>query len=172
MARKVKLDLGCGPNPRKGFVGVDLYCGPQHVDLTAFPWPWADESVDEVWCSHFVEHLPRPMWCQFVDELHRILRPGATAVIVHPHLQSVRAFQDPTHLDFIPAERWAYTSRQWRQANGLDHPPYPSCDFDFDVAASFDPAAIQGRSDDAIVQMTRGMWNVAVDLQVTLTKKG
>lgn len=57
---ELKLDLGCGQNPREGFEGVDLYGekAKHRVDLFRFPWPWADNSVDEINCSHFLEHVP------------------------------------------------------------------------------------------------------------------
>lgn len=171
MSRKLKLDLGCGLTPRKGFVGVDLYTGPRKVDLFDFPWPWADDSVDDVWCSHFIEHMPRGSWVPFVDELWRILKPGASATILHPNLKSARAFQDPTHQDFIPVERWFYVQRPWREANGLDHPPYPTCDFDVVAGAAFAPE-FAGRTDEAVAQAAAYQWDVALDLQVTLTKRG
>jgi SAM-dependent methyltransferase len=85
LAPPLKLDFGCGPNPREGFEGVDLYPfggKVKHVlDVTARepllvpttthgilqadphglgrfkPWPWADDSVDEAHASHFLEHL-------------------------------------------------------------------------------------------------------------------
>jgi len=57
---QVKLDLGCGQHPKEGFDGVDLYAtqAKHRVDLFKFPWPFADESVDEIHCSHFMEHVP------------------------------------------------------------------------------------------------------------------
>lgn len=179
MSKKLKLDLGSGPTPAKGFRGVDLFCGPEHVDLFSFPWPWADGSVDEVNCSHFIEHMPAPHmtadgmvypWVRFVDELHRILKPGAKATIVHPNLKSARAFQDPTHCDFIPPERWAYTQRWWRLENDLDHPPYPTCDFDVELGVSTAPEW-QMRSQEAAMQAAVYQWDVALDIQVILTKK-
>ncbi len=56
----VKLDLGGGQNPREGFECVDLNApNPAHrVDLFKFPWPFADDSVDELHASHFIEHIP------------------------------------------------------------------------------------------------------------------
>lgn len=62
----LKLDLACGQSPREGFEGVDLLApNAQHkVDLTKFPWPWADNSVLELHCSHYVEHIP----CREVEE--------------------------------------------------------------------------------------------------------
>ena len=59
-SRELKLDLGCGQNVREGFEGVDLYGdkAKHKVDLFKFPWPFKDGSVDEINCSHFMEHIP------------------------------------------------------------------------------------------------------------------
>lgn len=56
----VKWDLGCGQSPSPGFEGVDLYApdATHKFDLCKFPWPREDNSVDELYCSHFVEHIP------------------------------------------------------------------------------------------------------------------
>jgi hypothetical protein len=56
----LRLDLGCGNNPREGFEGVDKFApnAKHKVDLFKFPWPWADNSVDELHASHFLEHIP------------------------------------------------------------------------------------------------------------------
>lgn len=57
--QSVKLDLACGQNVREGFEGVDLLApGTRKIDLLKFPWPIADSSVDELNCSHFIEHIP------------------------------------------------------------------------------------------------------------------
>lgn len=65
-AKEVKLDLGGGQNPREGFECVDLNApSPKHrVDLFKFPWPFKDNSVDELHASHFIEHIP----CRDVEE--------------------------------------------------------------------------------------------------------
>jgi predicted SAM-dependent methyltransferase len=56
----LKLDFGCGNNPREGFEGVDLYGdkAKHRVDLFKLPLPWATGSVEELHASHFIEHLP------------------------------------------------------------------------------------------------------------------
>lgn len=58
--KELKLDLACGQTPREGYEGVDFYApDAQHkVDLFKFPYPWNDNSVDAIHCSHFAEHLP------------------------------------------------------------------------------------------------------------------
>lgn len=54
-----KLDLACGQSPRDGFEGVDIFPGAQHVvDLQQYPWPFEDESVLDLNCSHYIEHIP------------------------------------------------------------------------------------------------------------------
>ena len=42
----LKLNLGCGQNPRDGYLNVDKYGSADLTcDLEAFPWPWPDNSV-------------------------------------------------------------------------------------------------------------------------------
>lgn len=170
----MKLDLGSGPVPHEGFTGVDKYdAGPDGIlcDLAVFPWPWADDSVDEVWSSHFIEHLPRELFYPFADELFRVLKPGAVATITHPNVKSVRAFQDMTHQNFIPAEAWWYLNKAWRIANELDRAPYPTCDFEL-VAQNWygmHPDYLT-RHDVAKQSAVTHMWEAAADVQVTLRK--
>ena len=123
----VRLDLGCGQNPREGFDGVDLLApNPAYrVDLFSFPFPWADNEVDELHCSHFVEHLPatttpdgRDYLLAFFDECWRILRPGGTMTVIVPNARSNRAFQDP------PYRRWWHP--RWWRACGAWPAPSPS----------------------------------------------
>jgi len=120
----LKLDLGCGPNKREGFQGVDSipFVGVDHVvDLVervngAFqPWPWADNSVAEAHASHFVEHLTAFERVRFCNELYRVLVPGGACQIIVPHWASCRAFGDPTHQWPPVSEFWFYyLSREWR----------------------------------------------------------
>jgi len=57
-----RLDLASGQNVRVGFEGVDIWPGAQHVvNLQQYPWPFEDESVLEVNCSHYIEHIPMEM---------------------------------------------------------------------------------------------------------------
>lgn len=56
----LKLDLGSANRPKEGFESVDFHHpDAQHkVNLWKFPLPWADNSVEQINCSHFLEHLP------------------------------------------------------------------------------------------------------------------
>lgn len=138
----VRLDFGCGPNKRDGFLGVDSIAFPGVnfvVNLaepiydpppsgfewmvekferkaTGYkPWPWPDCSVEEAHSSHFVEHLTSIERIHFVNELYRVLTPGAKCTIIVPHWASCRAYGDPTHQWSAVSEFWFYyLLRSWR----------------------------------------------------------
>ena len=56
----MRLNLGCGNRKLEGWVNVDreAACKPDRVaDLEKLPWPWPDDSAEEVMLSHVLEHL-------------------------------------------------------------------------------------------------------------------
>jgi predicted SAM-dependent methyltransferase len=183
---EVKLDLACGQSPREGFEGVDLYAvGAKHkVDLFKFPWPWADNSVDELASSHFLEHIPMSYLCKkhghehvpcegaqdlffaFMDECYRILKPQGKMHIVVPTCRSERAFQDPTHRRFIAQATFFYFSADWRKLNKLDH-YLVKCNFSGDVNFSFD-SQVSGRHEEVQKELFQHAWNVMHDWIVVL----
>jgi SAM-dependent methyltransferase len=117
----VKLDLGCGPNPQPGFIGVDQY-NMKGVDvvcnLGSGKWPWKDNTVDEVYCAHFLEHLTNlgEKWerTHFFNELYRVLRKGGKATLIFPHWCSNRYYGDPTHKEPFSEMGFYYLSKDWR----------------------------------------------------------
>lgn len=128
---ELKLDLGCGKNPKEGFVGVDVRDFGQAIktDLTK-TWPWRDETVSEAHCSHFVEHLTAPQRVHFVNELWRVLKPEGNCQLIVPHWASCRAYGDLTHRWPPVSEFWFYyLSKDWRAANAPHNDGY-TCDFE------------------------------------------
>ena len=139
-APTLKLDLASGQVPADGFEGVDIFSGAKHVvNLMKYPWPFADESVAELRCSHFIEHIPMiyvnelgdevPMgtpgakdaWMRFFEECHRILVPDGWLEVIVPNARHNRAFQDPTHRRFHVAESFFYLGATERASMGLGH---------------------------------------------------
>jgi SAM-dependent methyltransferase len=93
-----KLHLGCGSERKPGWVNVDFQARlnpDQVVDLSVFPWPWPDNSVDEIYSHHVFEHLPATVATMM--ECHRILKPGGTVEVIVPDACNRAYFQDPTH---------------------------------------------------------------------------
>lgn len=203
-AVSIKLDIGCGSNKKPGFTGVDKYAMPgvdlvlnvvaqahapyneDNGDIRCFyrPWPWADSSVDEIHCSHFVEHLTQIERCWFVNELHRIMKPGAKATIITPHWASNRAYGDPTHQWPAVSEMWFYyLSREWRLGNpekGLGAnaphtdatywPPGFNCDFEAVWGYNFHPALLT-KHDTVKQEMMQWYKEAIFDTIATLTAR-
>jgi SAM-dependent methyltransferase len=92
-------------------------------------WPWEDNSVDEVHCSHFIEHLDPSERIHFVNELYRVLKPGCKATIIAPHWASCRSYGDLTHKWPPVSEFWFfYLSKEWRDVNAPHNVDY-NCNF-------------------------------------------
>lgn len=145
--KPLKLDLGCGPN-KKGpeYLGVDamqfdgkvdIVFNLAELDLTAGEdkysqfkkWPWEDNSVDEVHCSHFLEHLTGVERVHFMNELYRVLKVGSACLIVVPHWASNRAYGDCTHAWPPVSEMYFYyLAADWRAQNA-PHNYFYKCDF-------------------------------------------
>lgn len=106
-----QLNVGCGTDIRpasEGWQNMDVSAIPG-VDVChdafSFPWPFADAAFDRILCRHIAEHIPhdvgrRPYkdgFLVFMEECHRILKPGGTLEIVTPHPRSANTIADPTH---------------------------------------------------------------------------
>ena len=92
------LDVGCGQNKFPGAIGIDSNPRTQADiihDLGVFPYPFGDDEFDEVISRHVIEHVPDVLG--FVNELHRITKPGGRIKIVTPHYSNPDWATDPTH---------------------------------------------------------------------------
>jgi predicted SAM-dependent methyltransferase len=107
----IRLDLGCGENKQKGFVGIDLRKLPEvdivH-DLEQFPYPLPNESCLVIVGSHLVEHIKPWLMLKFMDELWRIANVGCQLVLAHPYGVNELFVQDPTHCNPCNAATWQY----------------------------------------------------------------
>lgn len=164
----LKLDIACGKNKKPGFTGVDIWEGADIVaDLEKFPWPFEDDSVDEIFCSHYIEHTPDLI--SFVNELYRILKVGGTVEIIAPYYSSIRAWMDPTHLRAISENTFLYFNKDWRVLNKLDHYPIVT-DFEFECRYVIDPAW-KDKRDDELKFAIKHYINVVSDIHAILTKR-
>lgn len=67
-------------------------------DLNKTPWPFEDNSYDEIAAIHLVEHLKDLI--SFMDECWRILAPGGALYLITPEAGSDYdlTHSDPTHV--------------------------------------------------------------------------
>ncbi len=98
--KKIRIDVGCGHNKQKGFIGVDLE-KETYPDIvaSALDLPFDDDSVDEVFSAHLVEHFDPKEAQQFFNEIYRVLKNGAIANIKVDKDWSKKILmeKDPTH---------------------------------------------------------------------------
>jgi SAM-dependent methyltransferase len=110
------LDAGCGQAKTPGAIGIDF--NPNTAadivhDLNRYPWPLADSTFDRIVCSHIVEHIADLI--RFMEEVHRLGRPGALVDIVTPHFSSRFSYTDPTHVRHLSLFSFDYF---------VDRPPF------------------------------------------------
>lgn len=85
----LKLDIGCGKKPKDGFVGVDRLLGGECVPLSINGKTFDDNSVDEIYASHVLEHLGHADSRLALREWHRVLKPGGRIRIAVPDIDFI-----------------------------------------------------------------------------------
>ncbi|MBV9122047.1 MAG: methyltransferase domain-containing protein [Planctomycetes bacterium] len=98
----MRLNLGSGMRLRPGFYNVDHLPLP-NVDiladlnepLSALP----DNSVEEIYCRHTLEHVTR--FLELLAELHRVTSSQGRIEIIVPHFSNPYGYSDPTHVRFF-----------------------------------------------------------------------
>lgn len=101
-----KINLGAGEDQKEGYINVDRVELPG-IDvvhnLIQFPYPFEDNSADEIMAVDVLEHLPNYIGedsgaIRFVEECHRILKPGGTLYMQTPGWRAEFLWIDPTHV--------------------------------------------------------------------------
>lgn len=142
------VNLGSGHLTYPNAINVDSVALPGvdvvH-DLDVFPWPFDDESCEEVWASQVFEHVRYPVG--FMREAHRILRLGGLLHIVTPHWRSENAHTDPTHRRFCTEHTWDY----WCVGTEL-HAQFGD---QYAGACVFEKESVSRHNDDLMVYLRR-----------------
>jgi len=98
------LDVGCGRSKTPGAIGIDRRVREDmsmdtqldiNHDLSQFPWPIEDNSIDLIICQHVIEHLHDIVGT--MEEFNRIVRPGGKIFIETPHYTWFEAFRHYEH---------------------------------------------------------------------------
>ncbi len=125
----MKLNLGCGKNKRSGFVGIDSFDWSNVYPEGEFIQghvpevfsKFKDNSIEKVYASHFIEHIPQDLVIKTFNEIYRILIPNGIFEIYVPPTQSPDgkackgAFRDPTHRSYWNDESFRYFDMSWER---------------------------------------------------------
>lgn len=97
---KIILNLGAGTTKMEGAWGVDSRPVSTDTidvvaDLNRFPYPFRENSINEIHLYFTLEHLDEPFL--ILCELWRILKDGGRIYIRVPHFSSVYCWAEITH---------------------------------------------------------------------------
>lgn len=182
----MKLNLGCGSQIFDGWVNVDKFGKPDQIlDLETFPWPWDDNSADEILLSHVLEHLGQKpeVFIAIMRELYRVCRDGATLRVRVPHPRHDTFLTDPTHVRPITAATMEMFSRtanlEWQRTGGTNTPLALYHDVDFELVSARseldEPYRSMYRdgkiSAQDLEKLDRTLNNVVVEIEMVLKAK-
>lgn len=108
--QKVILELGCGQQKQiPDAIAIDIIDLP-HIDIVAdlnkgFKF-LPDNSVDEIYSFHFMEHIDNLEF--FIEEVYRILKPGGKKIGKVPHFSNPYFYSDYTHHHFFGLYTFSY----------------------------------------------------------------
>lgn len=124
-----ELLIGCGNSRRKKLtlddcwewsdlttIDHDPHCGADVVhDLDVLPWPFEDNTFDEVGAYEVLEHLGqqgdfRSFFAHF-GEIYRVLKPGGVLLATVPAWDDVWAWADPSHRRVIAPATLVFLDR-------------------------------------------------------------
>ena len=99
----MKLNLGSGSKIIDGYTNVDKfdYYKPDIVhDLEITPYPFEENSIDEILLSHVLEHIGQDpnVFNNIIKEFYRICKNQSVIDIRVPHARHDDFIADPTHV--------------------------------------------------------------------------
>ena len=161
----MKLNLGCGGIRIAGWHNVDKEATAATdalADLESCPWPWPDNSVDEVLFNHSLEHMGGTPdgFIAIMRELWRVCAHGALIHINVPHPRHDNFIGDPTHVRVITPQVMSLFSKKnclhWAQIRASNTPLALYANVDFEMVDTHmildEPWASQ---------LEQGMWTSA-----------
>lgn len=138
----MKLNLCCGYNHLKDYINVDkeISANPNLIcNLEVFPWPWEDNSIDEIRLNHALEHLGEitETYKKIMQELYRICKKDALIHITVPWFRHYNFWADPTHVRVITPFGLSLLSKknnlEWIKGKAANSPLGIYWDVDFEI---------------------------------------
>src|SRR3954466_4980447 len=110
----MKLNLGACDRRVEGFISVDIVEPADQIADLSKPWPWEDNSVEEILAYDVIEHLPDKRLT--LNEMWRVLKANGVARIQVPDAsEGDGADCDPTHVS-----RWNRSPFEYVEADTFE----------------------------------------------------
>ena len=87
--KQIKLELGPGEKPKKGYIHMDIRKLP-HIEIVGDCTKLdmcEDESIDEIYTCHLIEHFCWRDIPSIIKEWYRVLKKGGKLIINCPNLK-------------------------------------------------------------------------------------
>jgi len=115
---RMMLDLGCGKQPRRGFIGVDRVGGTQVFEADLEDGLTDFDAVDVIVADNLLEHVHNLI--PLMNSCHEAMRPSGRMHITVPNAGKSldAAFSDPTHVRVFTMSTWDYFDgehRRWQE---------------------------------------------------------
>jgi len=98
----IKLNLGCGRILKPGYINIDKFDDNADVIMDALDLKYNDNSVDEIYSSHLLEHLSNNEMIEALKEWRRVLETGGLLELNLPDFES----SVKTWLEASEHEKW------------------------------------------------------------------
>lgn len=87
----MKLHLGCGTNIIKNYINIDVrdYVGCDMIDNVKELGKIKNDSVDEIYASHILEHFGRHEYMEVLKRWYEVLKPGGLLKLSVPDIEKV-----------------------------------------------------------------------------------
>lgn len=94
----MRLNMWCWNDIKSWYINVDIVNLPwidKVYNFELFPYPFRDNTFDEIYCSHVLEHMS-DLW-KIMEEFTRIWKNWCQIKVKVPYFASPNAYWDYTH---------------------------------------------------------------------------
>jgi SAM-dependent methyltransferase len=101
------LHVGCGKNVLEGFINIDKYFKhPEILPYDMFELPFEHNSIDTIYSSHSLEHLPIRQAKLALLNWHKLLKGGGMLYLAIPDLEEIMLIMTDPTVDDERKEYW------------------------------------------------------------------
>ena len=128
-----KINLGCGHNHLNGFLNIDKFMSnkPDVCCDLEHGLPFKDNSIDEVFAIHVMEHISNLM--NLMRDIYRVCKNGVKCFFVTPYKTSFEAMGNPHHLRVFDEWSWYYFTPELYDNPTTSGYAYMGLDFTFKI---------------------------------------